>query len=113
MTEPDLPLLVLVTGPPGGGKTALAAPLARGLGLPLLSKDELKESLFDSLGTGDPEWSRRLGRAAVALLFVVAARELEAGRSLVLEANLVAGEAEEDVAALPPHRAVQVHCTAP
>ena len=91
----------------------LAGPLARRVGLPLFSKDELKESLFETLGTGDPEWSRALGRASVALLFVIMERELAAGRSLVVEANLVAGEAEPRLAALPPHRAVQVHCTAP
>src|SRR5215213_6093529 len=31
--------LVLVTGPPASGKTSLAQPLARHLGLPLLGKD--------------------------------------------------------------------------
>ena len=52
--------LVVVTGAVASGKTTVAVPLARALGLPLLAKDTVKEALFDSLGTGDPDWSKRL-----------------------------------------------------
>ena len=65
---------VLVAGWPGSGKSTLAAGLATELGLPLLSKDEIKEALMDGLGR--PETvaeSRQLGRAAVLAMLRVAA----------------------------------------
>ena len=45
-----MPMFVLVAGPPGSGKSSLAAPLAKELGLPLLAKDEIKEALMSELG---------------------------------------------------------------
>jgi len=78
--------LVLISGAPGAGKSVLAAPLSEALGLPLLSKDIIKESLHDSLGPGDGdprEWSQALGGAAMELLWVLAARFPAA----VIEAN--------------------------
>lgn len=56
--------VVLVTGPPGSGKTSLATPLSTNLALPLIDKDVIKEALFEALGTGDREWSRTLSRAS-------------------------------------------------
>jgi predicted kinase len=112
MTESDLPLLVLVHGPPGSGKTTVARSLAAELGLPLFAKDDVKEALYESLGTGDADWSRCLGGAAYELLFLAAQAELAAGKSLVLEANFVADAHEARLSALPAHRAVQVYCDA-
>lgn len=76
-------MLLLVTGPPASGKTTLARPLAHHLGLPLLGKDTVKEALFDTLGTGDRAWSRRLGAASYAVLLALA-RQLPA---VALDAN--------------------------
>lgn len=82
-----MPLLVIITGLPATGKTTVGRHLARALSLPFIYKDGIKESLFDSLGWSDIEWSQRLGRASVELLYYFARATLEAGQSCVLESN--------------------------
>jgi glucokinase len=77
-------VLVLVNGPPASGKTTLAVPLATVLGLPLIGKDLIKEALFDTLGSGDRAWSRRLGQASYEVLYAV----VGALPAAVLDANL-------------------------
>lgn len=42
------PTLILVSGPPGAGKTTLAQELARGVGCPALCRDEIKEGMVAS-----------------------------------------------------------------
>lgn len=62
------PLFVVVSGPPGSGKTTLARPLAAALDLPLVRKDAIKEALGDALGAPDYESSRRLGAVSLQIL---------------------------------------------
>jgi glucokinase len=59
---------VLVSGLPGSGKSTLAQQLAPGLGLPLLDKDTILERLFETRGTGDAAWRRKLSRESDRIL---------------------------------------------
>jgi predicted kinase len=104
----DFDGLVVVAGIPGSGKTTLARDLAIELHLPLISKDTIKESLFDVLGTGDLDWSRSLGRASHQVMYAVA-RET---RSAVLESHFWRGVAEADLVQLK-RPMVQVYCRCP
>jgi predicted kinase len=105
--------LVLVSGAPGAGKSTLARPLAGHLGLPLLTKDTIKEQLHDSLGPLDADpfvSSRRFGGAAMDLLWRLAS----CCPAVVLEANFRPGSAYERarIAELCP-APVEVHCHCP
>jgi predicted kinase len=57
---------VVVSGLPASGKTTLGRQLAGALDLPLIDKDEILESLFDSRGIGDASWRRKLSRESDA-----------------------------------------------
>jgi len=107
-----VPLLLVVTGMPSSGKTTVAEDLAGRLGLPLIAKDAIKESLYESLGAEDVSASARLGTAAYALIFGLARTMLASGVSLIVEANFFRDQ-EPDFASLPDHRLVQIHCEAP
>ena len=106
------PLLIVVTGMPSSGKTTIAEALPLRLGLPLIAKDDIKERLFDSLGTGDVEWSGRLGEAAYALIFEFARTLLASRCSAIVEANFFQDQ-EAEFSRLPTHLVVQIHCDAP
>jgi predicted kinase len=108
------PTLILVTGLPCTGKTTLARKLAARFGLPLLTKDMFKETLFDTLGTGDRAWSKQLGVAATALLFEAIEAVLAAGHSCVAESNFHSESLPrfEQLAARCAFASVQVLCVA-
>ncbi|HYN89203.1 MAG TPA: AAA family ATPase [Ardenticatenaceae bacterium] len=80
-------LLVIVSGPPAAGKTVLGRRIAEEFNLPFINKDGIKESLFDTLGYRDREWSKQLGRASSELLWYFVETLLAAGCSLVVESN--------------------------
>lgn len=87
------PTLLVVTGPSCSGKTTLAEHLGRHFSLPVVHRDALKETLFDTLGSRDRAWSRTLGSASYDLLFTVLDLLMRAGGSCITESNFEVGRA--------------------
>ena len=81
------PTLIIITGAPATGKTTLGRQLATDLKLPFVYKDGIKETLYNTMGMQDIEWSQRLGRASYALLEHFAGTLLQAGQSFIFESN--------------------------
>jgi predicted kinase len=109
------PLLVVVSGPPGAGKTTLARRLGADLGLPVFDRDDLKDSMFETLGWSDREWSQRLGLAAYELLYLIAERLLASGVSVILDTNFQRAALSDRLAAIRSRHqfeVVEVHCRA-
>ena len=108
--------ILLVTGPPASGKTFVARTLAARLGLGLIEKDAIKETLFDTLGTaGDGAWPQKLGDATYALIYWAVEVHLTARRPVIVEANFAADDACPAFQALEerhPINPLEFHCTA-
>src|SRR5690242_4560751 len=61
-------LYIIVTGLPASGKTTIGHLVAAAMNLPMLDKDEILESLFNSRGIGNAAWRKELSRAADKML---------------------------------------------
>ncbi len=81
------PVVIVISGLPCTGKTALGQKIAQHFSMPFMTKDGFKERLFDELGWSDRNWSRKLGRASFSLLFYILETQLEVGRSAIIEGN--------------------------
>jgi predicted kinase len=79
------PNIIIVTGRPAAGKSALAKWLSIELKLPLVSKDSIREQLFDRLGWKDRKWAQELGKASVDMMFYFAEAELAVGHSIIMD----------------------------
>jgi predicted kinase len=101
-------VVVVVAGIPASGKTTLATALSAQLEWPLISKDVVKEALFDALGTGDLQWSQRLGLAGHIVMCSLAATMPK----VILEAHFQRSVAETQLLALN-RRIVQIFCRCP
>ena len=82
-------MLLIVNGYAASGKTTLARALSRELRWPVVVKDAIKEQLFDRLGAADYKESKRLGAAAIDVMFSVAGELLSSGTSVIIESPLV------------------------
>jgi predicted kinase len=87
MAEPPLPTLIVVSGPPGAGKTTLAHALANEIPCPAICRDEIKEGMAHSQpGDFHGELGDPLTVRTVPLFFEVLRVLLAGGVTVVAEA---------------------------
>ncbi|MEK7633132.1 MAG: AAA family ATPase [Patescibacteria group bacterium] len=94
------PTLIIITGHPGTGKTTLAHRLSKELNLPVLSKDEIKEVLFDVLGWTDVSWSKQISAASYRVIDHVMKELLTVGGGAIIESNFLVEFDSERIEAL-------------
>jgi predicted kinase len=81
------PTLIVVSGPPGSGKTQLAHALAPQIPCPAVCRDEIKEGMAHTAGPGfEPSAGDPLTRRTVEVFFEVIGVLVNAEVSLVAEA---------------------------
>lgn len=79
--------MIIITGPPGVGKTALCNRIKNELNITCIERDSIKEILFDVLGYSSREWSMKLGEATYEILNSLIERLLQGNNTFVVESN--------------------------
>ncbi|MCX4269608.1 MAG: AAA family ATPase [Lachnospiraceae bacterium] len=78
---------ILVTGIPAAGKSTMAKVISKRLKLPVISKDTIKELLFDNVGFQSRAEKVNLGIASMEIMYYAAGQLMKAGQSFILENN--------------------------
>ncbi len=86
--------IVLVSGIPASGKTTFAKELSRRKNMLYISKDEVKEILFDAVGFASRKEKVALGDASINMVYYFAERIMARGLPLIIENNFENHSAE-------------------
>lgn len=78
---------ILVTGIPASGKSTMAEALSEKLKLPVISKDTIKELLFDRIGFQSREEKVNLGIASMEIMYYAAKQFMKVRQPFILENN--------------------------
>lgn len=80
-------LLIVITGHPGSGKSTLARQLSDKYQAVFISKDAIKERIFDGLGSKDKAWSLKVSGVSHRLMDDIVEQELKFGHAVIVESN--------------------------
>ncbi len=78
---------ILVTGIPAVGKSTMAKVMSERLKLPVISKDTIKELLFDHVGFQSRAEKVKLGIASIEIMYYIAGQLMKLGQPFILENN--------------------------
>ncbi|HYI25620.1 MAG TPA: AAA family ATPase [Thermomicrobiales bacterium] len=112
------PMLVIISGVPGTGKSTLAGLLRQHLGWPVFDRDRFKEAMFDASGIAidalTQGQSRELGSMAESAMIVAASEVIGAGHSCIVESFFRPEASGSGLGRLVSgSTARQVHCVTP
>lgn len=99
---------ILITGIPASGKSTLASVLSDRLHIPMLSKDSIKELLFDDIGFHSRAEKVALGAAAQNVLYYAARQLLRSGTPFILENNFESSSRDSLLSLLSEFRCTAV-----
>ncbi|MDE7044539.1 MAG: hypothetical protein K2O97_05905 [Acetatifactor sp.] len=77
---------------PAAGKSTMAEAMSERLKLPVISKDAIKELLFDSIGFQSRAEKVNLGIASMKIMYYAAGQLMNAGQPFILENNFESTE---------------------
>ncbi len=83
---------ILVAGIPAAGKSTMAEVISERLKLPVISKDAIKELLFDNVGFQSRAEKVNLGIASMRIMYYAAGQLMKAGQPFILENNFESSE---------------------
>jgi predicted kinase len=107
--------LIIVSGPSASGKSTLAAFLSQKLRAFLISKDEIKEILFRSLGWSDKKIIQKIAIASVQISYYVLEQQLKTGKAVIIESNFKRSLDKPKIMQLLKaydYKAFELHCRA-
>lgn len=110
----EFPYFIIISGPPATGKTTLGMKLKNHYNLPFIYKDFIKESLFDSLGIMDREWSGKLGWSSMVVLYKLTEELLSSKTSLIIESAFFGPKESntyQQIINKYGAKPIQIHCT--
>ena len=78
---------ILLAGMPATGKSTMAKAMSERMKLPVISKDTIKELLFDNVGFQSRAEKVKLGIASMEIMYYAAGQLMKAGQPFILENN--------------------------
>lgn len=78
---------ILVSGIPASGKTCLSKVIANQFDIPVISKDEIKEIMFDTIGFSNRQEKVQLGIVSMKAMYYFAKQLMESKKAFILENN--------------------------
>lgn len=112
--------VIIMQGGPTTAKTTIGKQISKSLKIPYISKDGVKEPIFDHVGcptaweTDDPLSGRKMDDASIAILFYLIEAQLQAGCACVIDSTFRAHNAPALIALKSQYlfTPIQIQCRA-